>query len=64
MIHGYDNYKYGDGSYSKYPTDNKKYESRTGYLKAICRLLKFCNVRNSPKKDDRKEQSRDNKTIL
>jgi hypothetical protein len=30
MIHGYDNYKYGDASYSKYPTDNKKYESRTG----------------------------------
>jgi hypothetical protein len=30
MIHGYDNYNYGDSSYSKYSTDNKKYESRTG----------------------------------
>ena len=32
------------------------------HLKAICCLIKFGNVRNSPKKDDRKEHSRDNKT--
>jgi hypothetical protein len=31
MAQGYDNSYYGDNnSYSKYPTDNKKYECRTG----------------------------------
>ena len=25
--------KYGDSSYSQYPTDDKKYECRTGHLK-------------------------------
>jgi len=29
MAQGYDNY-YGDNSYSKYPTNDKKYECRTG----------------------------------
>jgi hypothetical protein len=28
MAQGYDNY--GDSSYSQYPTDDKKYECRTG----------------------------------
>jgi hypothetical protein len=33
MAQGYDNY--GDGSYSQYPTDDKKYECRTGPSKAF-----------------------------
>jgi hypothetical protein len=33
MAQGYDNNYYSD-SYSQYPTDDKKYECRTGHLKA------------------------------
>ena len=39
MAQGYDNY--GDNSYSKYPTEDKKYEFRTGPFKAF---FKFCRV--------------------
>ena len=57
MAQGYDNY--GD-SYSKYPTDDKKYECRTGPFEGFfvssvefCKHIKF---------DDRKDNNRDNKT--
>ncbi len=61
MAQGYDNY-YGDGSfYSKYPTDDKRYECRTGPFEGFfvssvefCKHVKF-------DKEDRKD-IRDNKT--
>jgi hypothetical protein len=40
MAQGYnDNNYYGDNSYSKYPTDDKKYECRTGPFKGFLILL-------------------------
>ena len=49
--------KYGDSSYSQYPTDDKKYECRTGPFEGFfvssvefCKHIKF---------DDRKDHSRD-----
>ncbi len=46
MAQGYDNY--GDSSYSQYPTDDKKYECRTGPLEGFytssvefCKHVKF-----------------------
>jgi len=52
--YGYDNY-YGDSSYSQYPTDDKKYECRTGPFEGFfvssvefCKHVKF-------DKDDRKD---------
>ena len=49
-----------DDSYSKYPTDNKKYECRTGPFEGFfvssvefCKHIKF---------DDRKDNNRDNRT--
>ena len=55
MAQGYDNY--GD-SYSKYPTDDKKYECRTGPFEGFfvssvefCKHIKF-------DKDDRKDNNR------
>jgi len=61
MAQGYDNY-YGDGSsYSKYPTDDKRYECRTGPFEGFfvssvefCKHVKF-------DKNDRKD-IRDNRT--
>ena len=61
MAQEYDNY-YGDGSsYSKYPTDDKRYECRTGPFEGFfvssvefCKHVKF-------DKDDKKD-IRDNRT--
>ena len=55
----YDNNNYyGDDSYSQYPTDDKKYECRTGPFEGFfvssvefCKHVKF-------DKDDRKDQQR------
>ena len=51
--------KYGDSYYSHYPTDDKKYECRTGPFEGFfvssvefCKHVKF--------NDDRKDHSRDN----
>ena len=59
MAQEYD--KYGDSYYSQYPTDDKKYECRTGPFEGFfvssvefCKHIKF-------DKDDRKD-SRDNRT--
>ena len=53
-----DNY-YGDNSYSKYPTDDKKYECRTGPFEGFfVSSVEFCK---HVKFDDRKDHSRDNK---
>ena len=57
MAQEYD--KYGDSSYSQYPTDDKKYECRTGPFEGFfvssvefCKHIKF---------DDRKDNNRDNR---
>ena len=58
MAQGYDNY-YGDSYYSKYPTDDKKYECRTGPFQGFfVSSVEFCKFN---KFDDRKDHSsRDN----
>ena len=60
MAQGYDNY-YGDNSYSKYPTEDKKYECRTGPFEGFfVSSVEFCkHVKFNDK--DRKD-SRDNRT--
>ena len=55
MAQGYDNY-YGDSnSYSKYPTDDKKYECRTGSFEGFfTSSVEFCkNTKFDDKKDSR-----------
>jgi hypothetical protein len=60
MAQGYDNYNYDD-SYSKYPTDDKKYECRTGPFEGFfVSSVEFCKFKFD--KDDRKDHDRDNKT--
>ena len=60
MAQEYD--KYGDSSYSQYPTDDNKYQCRTGPFEGFfvssvefCKHVKF-------DKDDRKDNNRDNRT--
>ncbi len=38
------NYNYVD-SYSKYPTDDKKYECRTGPFEGFVSLVEFCKLK-------------------
>ena len=64
MAQGYDNNYYGDSnSYSQYPTDDKKYECRTGPLEGFfvssvefCKHVKFDDDKN------RKDHDRDSRT--
>ena len=52
MAQGYDNY--GDSSYSKYPTDDKKYECQTGPLEGFfTSSVEFCKFKFDDK--DRKD---------
>ncbi|HEX6672711.1 MAG TPA: hypothetical protein VF084_10790 [Nitrososphaeraceae archaeon] len=52
--------KYGDSSYSQYPTDDKKYECQTGPFEGFfVSSVEFCK---HVKFDDRKDHSRDNRT--
>jgi hypothetical protein len=52
--------KYGDSSYSQYPTDDKKYECRTGPFEGFfVSSVEFCKFKFD--KDDRKD-IRDNRT--
>jgi hypothetical protein len=45
MAQGYDNY-YGDNSYSKYPTEDKKYECRTGPFEGFfVSSVEFCDAK-------------------
>ena len=45
MAQGYDNY-YGDNSYSKYPTNDKKYECRTGPFEGFfVSSVEFCDAK-------------------
>ena len=60
MAQGYDN-NYVD-SYSKYPTDDKKYECRTGPFEGFfVSSVEFCKFTKFDKDDDRKDV-RDNRT--
>ena len=59
MAQEYD--KYRDSYYSQYPTDDKKYECRTGPFEGFfVSSVEFCNFKFDDK-DDRKD-NRDNKT--
>ena len=56
MAQEYD--KYGDSSYSQYPTDDKKYECRTGPFEGFfVSSVEFCK---HVKFDDRRDHNRDN----
>ena len=56
MAQEYD--KYGDSSYSQYPTDDKKYECRTGPFEGFfVSSVEFCK---NVKFDDNKRDNRDN----
>ena len=62
MAQGYNNY-YGDSSYSKYPTDEKKYECRTGPFEGFfVGSVEFCKHVKFDDKDDRKDNRVDNRT--
>jgi hypothetical protein len=53
---------YSDNSYSKYPTNDNKYECQTGPLEGFfVSSVEFCKF-NKFDKDDRKDSSRDNRT--
>ncbi|HEX6671910.1 MAG TPA: collagen-like protein [Nitrososphaeraceae archaeon] len=61
MAQGYDNDNSRDSYYSQYPTDDKKYECRTGPFEGFfvgsvefCKHVKF--------DDDKKDHARDNRT--
>ena len=60
MAQEYD--KYGDSSYSQYPTDDKKYECRTGQFEGFfVGSVEFCKHVKFDKDNDRKD-NRDNRT--
>jgi hypothetical protein len=48
MAQGYNDNYYGDNSYSKYPTDDKKYECRTGPFEGFfVSSVEFCELKNT-----------------
>jgi Collagen triple helix repeat (20 copies) len=57
MAQEYD--KYGDSSYSQYPTDDKKYECRTGPFEGFfVSSVEFCKHIKFDKDNDRKDNNR------
>ena len=57
MAQEYD--KYGDTSYSQYPTDDKKYECRTGPFEGFfVTSVEFCKHVKFDKHDDRKDNNK------
>ena len=57
MAQEYD--KYGDSYYSQYPTDDKKYECRTGPFEGFfVGSVEFCKFNKFDKDDDRKDNNR------
>ena len=57
MAQEYD--KYGDSSYSQYPTDDKKYECRTGPFEGFfVSSVEFCKHVKFDKDNDRKDNNR------
>jgi hypothetical protein len=62
MAQEYDNY--GDSYYSQYPTDDKKYECRTGPFEGFfvssvefCKHVKFDDRKDNDRKDDRNNRT-------
>ncbi len=62
--YGYsDDYSYNDSYYSQYPTDDKKYECRTGPFEGFfVSSVEFCNHFKFDDKDRKDDRDRDNKT--
>jgi hypothetical protein len=59
MAQGYDAGYYGDSSYSTYPTDDKKYECRTGPFEGFfVSSVEFCKHVKFDKDNDRKDSNR------
>jgi hypothetical protein len=59
MAQGYDADYYSDNSYSKYPTDDNKYECQTGPLEGFfVSSVEFCKHDKFNDKDDRKDNNR------
>ena len=57
------NNNYVPNSYSEYPTDDKKYECRTGLFEGFfVSSVEFCKFNKFDDKDDRKDNNRDNRT--
>src|SRR5215208_2685533 len=59
MAQGYDDNYYGDNSYSQYPTDDKKYQCRTGPFEGFfvssvefCKHVKFDDRKDNDRKDN------------
>ena len=51
MAQGYDNYKYYGDMYSEYPTDENKYECRTGPFEGFfVSSVEFCDAKKFDKK--------------
>ena len=66
--YGYDNNDYsygGDSSYSKYPTEDKTYECRTGPFEGFfVGSVEFCkHIKFDDRKDHTRDRDRDNKTV-
>ena len=62
IAQGYDNYYYGDNSYSTYATEENKYECQKGPLEGFfVSSVEFCKFNKFDDKDDRKD-NRDNRT--
>ena len=62
MAQEYDDY-YGDSYYSQYPTDDKKYECRTGPFEGFfVSSVEFCKHVKFDKDDNRKDNNRDTGT--
>src|SRR5918994_1328853 len=63
MAQGYDDYYSDVSSYSKYPTDDKKYECRTGPFEGFfVSSVEFCKHIKFDDKDRKDIRDRDNKT--
>src|SRR5215208_1920288 len=63
MAQGYDDNYYGDNSYSQYPTDDKKYECRTGPLEGFfVSSVEFCKHVKFNDDKDRKDHNRESGT--
>ena len=63
MAQGYDDNYYGDNSYSQYPTDDKKYECRTGPLEGFfVSSVEFCKHIKFDDDKDRKDHNRESGT--
>jgi hypothetical protein len=60
MAQEYDNYYGDDNSYSKFPTDDKKYECRTGPFEGFLSSVEFC--KHIKFDDKNRKDTRDNRT--